>query len=309
LPPLYTFYGDDFTGSTDVLEQLAANGVRSALFLAPPTFAQLEKFTGLEAFGIAGDSRSRSPKWMSQHLPSIYTSLRGFHAPIVHYKVCSTFDSSPLHGSIGRAIELGIEAFHPLFVPVVVGSPHLKRFVFEGRLFASAPDGAIHRIDRHPMSRHPVTPMREPDLRSHLRKQTALPIGHVVHTQLHSFSSASEALVHEVGTDTRAVLFDTIDSHSLEIVADLLWRSALERPLFCAASSGLTAGLIPVWRKQGLIGAEAPTRSVDSATPLLVISGSCSVVTSRQIKWAAQNGFEALHADATRLLDGQCGDA
>ena len=34
--PLLTFYGDDFTGSTDALEALARAGVRSALFLDAP---------------------------------------------------------------------------------------------------------------------------------------------------------------------------------------------------------------------------------------------------------------------------------
>ena len=37
---LYCYYGDDFTGSTDVLEQLAGNGVSSVLFLGTPTPAQ-----------------------------------------------------------------------------------------------------------------------------------------------------------------------------------------------------------------------------------------------------------------------------
>ena len=41
---LYTFYGDDFTGSTDVLEQLATHGLPAVLFLAPPTPAQLAAF-------------------------------------------------------------------------------------------------------------------------------------------------------------------------------------------------------------------------------------------------------------------------
>jgi len=309
LVPLYTFYGDDFTGSTDVIEQLAANGVRSALFMSPPTPAQLARFPGLEAFGIAGDSRSRSPEWMSQHLPPIYASLREFHAPIIHYKVCSTFDSSPEHGSIGRAIELGIEAFHSRFVPIVVGSPPLRRFVFEGRLFASAPDGIIHRIDRHPMSNHPVTPMREPDLRRHLEQQTILPIGHIAHTQLHTRSSASQALEHELSTGARAILFDTIDSHSLEIAADLLWQSALEQPLFCASSSGLTTGLIYAWRRRQIIRTEATAPPVDSASPFLVVSGSCSVATARQIDWASRNGFETLRADAAQLLDRQSGAA
>lgn len=307
--PLYTFYGDDFTGSTDVLEQLAANGVRSALFLAPPTSALLEKFSGLQAFGIAGDSRSRSPEWMSKHLPPIFATLRSFHSPIVHYKVCSTFDSSPTHGSIGRAIELGIDAFQPRFVPIVVGSPHLRRFVFEGRLFASAPDGAIHRIDRHPMSRHPVTPMREPDLRRHLQKQTTLPIGHIAHTQLHTRATTATALKRELSAGSRAILFDTIDSHSLVIAADLLWHSACEEPLFCAASSGLTAGLIAAWRKHDMLHAELSTPTVEPISPLLVVSGSCSVATSRQIEWAAKNAFETIHADTIRLLDAQSGES
>ena len=301
--PLYTFYGDDFTGSTDVLEQLAANGVQSTLFLAPPTAPQLDSFPGLQAFGIAGDSRSRPPAWMSRYLPSLFASLRSFHAPIIHYKVCSTFDSSPMHGSIGRAIELGIEAFHPRFVPIVVGSPHLRRFVFEGRLFASAPDGTIHRIDRHPMSRHPVTPMREPDLRRHLQKQTTLSIGHISHAELHTNASTAEALERELSVGVRAVLFDTIDSHSLVNTTDQLWRSALEQPLFCAASSGLTAGLISTWRKQGILQTQIFSPTFDSVSPLLVISGSCSVATSRQIDWASRNGFHTIHADPTKLLD------
>ena len=309
MPLLYTFYGDDFTGSTDVLEQLAANGVRSALFLAPPTRSQLEEFPGLEAFGIAGDSRSRSPDWMSRHLPSIFESLRTFHTPIVHYKVCSTFDSSPEHGSIGRAIELGLETFHQRFVPIVVGAPHLQRFVSEARLFASAPDGVIHRIDRHPMSRHPVTPMREPDLRRHLEKQTTLRIGHVEHTQLHTRDAASHALDRELAAGCRAVLFDTIDSQSLELTANLLWQSAFEQPLFCAASSGLTAGLISTWRTQGSIRAQPPSTSVDAASPLLVISGSCSNATSRQIDWASRNGFQSLNANPALLLDPESGMA
>jgi uncharacterized protein YgbK (DUF1537 family) len=31
------FYGDDFTGSTDALEALTSAGLRSVLFLEPPT--------------------------------------------------------------------------------------------------------------------------------------------------------------------------------------------------------------------------------------------------------------------------------
>jgi uncharacterized protein YgbK (DUF1537 family) len=175
--------------------------------------------------------------------------------------------------------------------------------VFEGRLFASAPDGTIHRIDRHPMSRHPVTPMRESDLRRHLQKQTTLPIGHISHTELHTNASTTEALERELSAGARAVLFDTIDSHSLVTATDQLWNSALEQPLFCAASSGLTTGLISAWRKQGILQTQISSPTLDSVSPLLVISGSCSIATSRQIDWASRHGFHTIHADPTELLD------
>ena len=176
---LYTFYGDDFTGSTDVLEQLASNGVPTVLFLTEPTAQHLARFPEAQAIGIAGDSRSRSPDWMSANLPRIFSTLKSFNAPINHYKVCSTFDSSPTHGNIGRVIETGRTIFNSDFVPIVVAAPHLGRYVRNGHLFAKAPDGQIKRIDQHPMANHPVTPMREPDLRKHLAAQTDLPIGQI----------------------------------------------------------------------------------------------------------------------------------
>ena len=56
---LLTFYGDDFTGSTDALEQLSLAGVRTVLFIEPPTQAQLRQFPGLQAVGVAGMTRSQ----------------------------------------------------------------------------------------------------------------------------------------------------------------------------------------------------------------------------------------------------------
>ena len=63
---LLTYYGDDFTGSTDALEALAANGVRTVLFLGLPDAEQLERFRDYDAVGIAGESRSRNPEWMKR---------------------------------------------------------------------------------------------------------------------------------------------------------------------------------------------------------------------------------------------------
>src|SRR5689334_17388301 len=96
-----SFYGDDFTGSTDAMESLARCGIRTVLFTDPPTSQQLARHGDIRAFGVAGMTRSMSPDQMEQTLRPALSTLRASGAPIVHYKVCSTFDSSPAVGSIG----------------------------------------------------------------------------------------------------------------------------------------------------------------------------------------------------------------
>jgi len=334
---LYTFYGDDLTGSTDVLEQLASNGVPAVLFLSEPNPEHLARFANVKAIGIAGDSRSRSPEWMTKNLPRIFTTLKSFNAPVNHYKVCSTFDSSPTHGSIGRALDIGREVFHPAFVPIVVAAPHLGRYVIHGNLFAVASDGQVKRIDQHPMANHPVTPMREPDLRRHLAAQTRTPIG------LISTHTAAE-LNHQLEAGTQAILFDGADEQTLTATGELLWHHVQQSPLFAIGSSGLTAALIPSWRTHenkschsdpelvegegegegedpphfARSGDDAPwtdrldgaednpiqlSLSREKAQPLLVLSGSCSPVTAGQIQWALANGFHGIALDPSKLLN------
>jgi uncharacterized protein YgbK (DUF1537 family) len=172
------YYGDDFTGSTDVMEALSRNGLKAVLFLQPPTARQLARYENAQAFGIAGSSRMMSADEMEKELPPAFEALKASGAPIVHYKICSTFDSAPHIGSIGRAIEIGRRTFCAAPTPLVVGAPILGRYVAFANLFArSGLDSEPSRLDRHPtMRHHPVTPMDESDLRIHLSRQTRLPI-------------------------------------------------------------------------------------------------------------------------------------
>ena len=65
---LLSYYGDDLTGSTDVMEALASRGVPTVLFMQQPNEAQREKFADVRAIGLAGSSRSETPVWMDEHL-------------------------------------------------------------------------------------------------------------------------------------------------------------------------------------------------------------------------------------------------
>jgi 3-oxoisoapionate kinase len=291
---LFTYYGDDFTGSTDALEALAANGVRTALFLGTPDQRDLEEFAGYRAIGIAGESRSRDPEWMEQFLPEKFRWLRSLGAPICQYKICSTFDSSPQIGNIGVAMRIGREVFDSKCVPVVVAAPHLGRYVLFGHLFAAAGGDEVHRIDRHPtMQRHPITPMHESDLRIHLAKQAPEAI-ELLDILALTGGNASTAMERLVLNNPSAVLFDGLNHRSALETGRLLWINRGEHP-FAAGSSGLTHALILHWREAGLIPASFSPAEPRPADRIIVVSGSCSPMTEMQIQCALQNGFEGLH--------------
>ena len=116
---LLAFYGDDLTGSTDALEFISRAGAKAVLFLKPPTPGQLSVFPGLQAYGIAGLTRSLSPEKMEKELLPAFETMKRSGAKQVHYKVCSTFDSTPLIGSIGKAIDCGAMIFKNNFIPVL----------------------------------------------------------------------------------------------------------------------------------------------------------------------------------------------
>lgn len=309
---LLTFYGDDFTGSTDALEQLTFAGVRTALFIVPPTPAQLRQFPGLQAVGVAGMTRSLPPDAMEEELRPAFKTLRALGARHVHYKVCSTFDSSPAIGSIGRAIDVGTGIFRPPFVPLLVGAPLLGRYCLFGNLFARfgiGSDGAIHRLDRHPsVSRHPVTPMTEADLRLHLAKQTKKKIAlfDILKVALPK-AEARTALKNILADQPDIILFDVLCQKQLHHIGGLIDAFAsAKRPLFSVGSSGIEMALAAHWAKVGTLrcGVRSAQRS-DPTSQILVGSGSCSPVTLRQIAWALKHGFAEVALDASVLASGQ----
>lgn len=256
----------------------------AVLFLERPDDEFFAQFKEYAAFGLAGSSRSQTPAWMDQHLPDAFEWLKGLGAATCHYKVCSTFDSSPTVGNIGRATEIGKQVFGAKFVPMVVGAPSLRRFTMFGHLFAAAADGLVYRIDRHPaMMRHPVTPMAEADLRLHLKEQTNMRVG-LLDVLQHDQQYAAAASASEV------VLIDVLDERSLEGAGRLLWQT--DRQPFIVGSSGVEYALLAHWGAQPTQA--AATLSVDK---LVVLSGSCSQATERQIDHAGANGFKLVEVN------------
>lgn len=298
---LLSWYGDDFTGSSAVMEVLTTAGLPAVLFFAPPTPEQLAKFGDLRAIGIAGIARSKSPAWMEENLPPIFEALAEFGAPLLHYKVCSTFDSSPATGSIGKAIDIAVPIVDSDWIPLVVAAPDVRRYQAFGNLFASVGDTG-YRLDRHPtMSRHPATPMDEADIPRHLARQTDRRIGLV---DLVAMKSGHERarLSRQREEGCEIIALDVVDDETLQCCGNLIWENRTG-PRFIVGSQGAEYALVAHWRAEGLIDEKPDVSSPGPVSRMAVISGSCSPDTARQIDWACEHGFSPLRVDVTRAVD------
>ncbi|WP_338556781.1 four-carbon acid sugar kinase family protein [Paenibacillus sp. KS-LC4] len=312
---LLSYYGDDFTGSTDVLEALFRAGLRAALFLETPSEQLLaSKFADIEAIGVAGIGRSLTPDEAERELRPVLEQLRKIGAAVTHYKICSTFDSSAEVGSIGKAAEIGRSVFGAGYVPVLAGVPYLGRYTLFGNHFAAAGE-ETYRLDRHPtMSRHPITPMAEADLRKHLSEQTELKMALMDILALEGAESEVGERLAELVERERPdlVLFDVLDEARLAAAGKLIWAEAQQRDgLFAIGSSGVEYALGACWRQLGLLPPqpELSTAQAAEVERLLVVSGSCSPVTEQQIKAAQAAGFAGIRVPAEELLDGRKGAA
>jgi uncharacterized protein YgbK (DUF1537 family) len=180
-------------------------------------------------------------------------------------------------------------------VPLLVAAPALGRYCAFGQLFARygiGSAGAIYRLDRHPaISRHPVTPMTEADLRVHLGPQTAKRIGLLDVLDLERPPAGSAAaLAALIAAGQEVILFDGLNDLHLLRAGALIDGLTGNSPLFSVGSSGIEAALTAHW-------ARAPRQDWPEprpAQPLLVVSGSCSPVTAGQIDWALAHGFTGI---------------
>lgn len=300
--PWVTWLGDDFTGSAAVMEVLQFAGLPSVLFTGIPSPDLAARFAGCRGVGIATTARSHDPAWMAQYLPPLFHWLDGLGAPILHYKVCSTFDSSPMSGSIGAAIEIGLQVRPAKAVPLLTAAPQMRRYQAFGHLFAGTLDG-VFRLDRHPvMSRHPVTPMAEADLLRHLAAQTDLPSALIDLEGLADPRTLQDALA----SGARILSIDSMEPVSETAAGRLLWENRADLG-FVAGSQGVEYALVRHWQDSGMIPRVDPPGPASRADRIVAVSGSVSPTTARQLDWAGRNGFALLPFDA-RAVTGSDAD-
>jgi 3-oxoisoapionate kinase len=307
MPLRYAWYGDDFTGASDTLATLAAAGRRALLFLGVPTTAHRAAAGALDAVGIAGIARALAPEAMQAELAPVARCFAELAPAITHYKCCSTFDSAAGVGNLAVGVAALRRPDHDPVLTVIGGQPSLGRYCAFGELYATAQAGGeVHRIDRHPtMSRHPVTPMHEADLRRHLGTLGLPRVGLV---DLRAIDAAADepdrldaAVAQALAAAPEALLFDATHGRHLHVLGRWLWQRAARQPQLLLGASGVAQAALAHW--PGALHARPSLGPVMATpSPVFLLVGSLSPVTTAQVHHAA-GAYDVVPVDPARLLN------
>jgi uncharacterized protein YgbK (DUF1537 family) len=241
-------------------------------------------------------------------LPGQFQMLKGLGAPVIHYKVCATFDSSAGIGSIGHAADIAFRVIKPPFGVIAQGVPVIGRYVVFGNHFTTV-GNKTYRLDRHPMmSRHPITPMDEGDLRLHFAKQTAKKVELIDILQLNKpFDSISGQFDRYIGEGNEIILFDTLEEKHLLTIGRLIHQKTGAQPIYAIGSSGFEYAMARYWQSAGIVSKPEPIPPAGPVDQIIVVSGSAAAKTAEQIRHAMDHGFEGIRLNTDLLVDPETG--
>lgn len=279
---------DDFTGATDLANNLVRAGMRVVQTIGVPS-APLA--ADVDAVVVALKSRTIAPAdAIAQSLDAL-TWLQAQGAQQIYFKYCSTFDSTAA-GNIGPVTEALMDALGSDFTIATPAFPDNKRTVFKGYLFV----GDV-LLNESGMQNHPLTPMTDPNLVRVLQAQTTRQVGLIDHTVVARGADAVRERIAELrATGVAMAVVDAVSNEDL-----LRLGPALAAMPLVTAGSGVAIGLPANF---GI----APSSKASALPPAgglsAIVSGSCSIATNRQVMNFIQTGRPAMAIDPLRIAAG-----
>ncbi|MGV9848689.1 3-oxo-tetronate kinase [Streptomyces sp. NPDC003442] len=282
---------DDFTGATDLANNLVRAGMRVVQLIdVPPPGA--ERPVDADAVVIALKSRTVPAADAVDASLRALAWLRSAGAEQIYFKYCSTFDSTPA-GNIGPVTEALMDALGTDFTIATPAFPDNGRTVFKGHLFV----GDV-LLSESGMRQHPLTPMTDPNLVSVLGAQTTRAVGLIDHTVVGRDATAVRARIDELRAQGAGIaIVDAVSNDELVRLG-----AAVQGMPLVTAGSGLAIGLPANW---GFTPSRAAAQLPAPGGHRAVISGSVSAATNQQVQEFLRTGRPAFSVDPLRVATGE----
>jgi uncharacterized protein YgbK (DUF1537 family) len=276
---------DDFTGATDLANNLVRGGMRVVQAIGVPA-QPLD--TQADAVVVALKSRTLPVHDAIAQSLAALRWLQAQGAQQIYFKYCSTFDSTT-QGNIGPVAEALMAALGTDFTIATPAFPDNHRTVFKGHLFVG--DALLNESG---MQNHPLTPMNDANLVRVLQGQCAGQVGLIDYRVVAQGGAAIQARIAQLRSQgVRLAVVDAISNDDLMRLAP-----ALKGMPLVTAGSGVAIGL------PGNFGL-APSSTASALPPAVgrqaVVSGSCSLATNRQVQAYIQSGRPAMAVDPLQI--------
>ncbi|MCM2297294.1 3-oxo-tetronate kinase [Rhodoferax sp.] len=280
---------DDFTGATDLANNLVRAGMRVVQAMGVPTQSLDAE---ADAVVVALKSRTVPAEDAVQQSLAALRWLQAQGAQQIYFKYCSTFDSTA-QGNIGPVTEALMDALADQpgadFSIATPAFPDNGRTVFKGHLFV----GDV-LLNESGMQNHPLTPMTDANLVRVLQSQCSRKVGLIDYKVVAQGAAAIQMRIDQLRAE--GVSLAVVDAVS----NDDLYRlgPALKGLPLVTAGSGVAIGLPANF---GIAPSNTASALPSAAGFQAVVSGSCSLATNRQVATFVQAGRPALAIDPLKL--------
>jgi uncharacterized protein YgbK (DUF1537 family) len=283
---------DDFTGATDLANNLVRGGMRTVQTVGVPHVPLNEN---VDAVVVALKSRTiPAGEAVAQSLVALRW-LQRQGCKQIYFKYCSTFDSTSA-GNIGPVTEALMEALGCDFTIACPAFPEAGRTIYKGHLFV----GDVP-LNESGMRHHPLTPMTDANLVRVLQAQMKGRVGLVEHADVARGTNAIGERLQALQSDgVKAAIIDVLSNDDLM----QLGRALKGLPLV-TAGSGVALGLPQNFVAEGLLNPGMAASALPRTRGYrAIVSGSCSVATNKQVAHFIQCGGAAHAIDPLKLADG-----
>jgi 3-dehydrotetronate 4-kinase len=259
---------DDFTGATDLANNLVRNGMRVSQTIGIP---QDPLNIELDAVVVALKSRNLEPEEaVAQSLEALeYLLSQG--AQQIFFKYCSTFDSTP-RGNIGPVTEALMAALGTDFTIATPAFPDNGRIVFKGYLFVGD-----QLLSESGMRDHPLTPMTDANLVRVMQAQCQHQVGLIEYQHILTGADAISSSIDRLKASNKKIaIVDAVTNDDLYRIAP-----ALKDLHLITGGSGIAIGLPANF---GLTAHPASSKLPPAGGYQAIVSGSCSQATNLQVE-------------------------
>ncbi len=281
---------DDFTGATDLANNLVRAGMRTVQTIGVPEGSAPD---GADAVVVALKSRTIEPaEAVAQSLQALRW-LRANGAQQIYFKVCSTFDSTD-RGNIGPVSEALMDALGCDFTIACPAFPANGRTVYKGYLFT----GDL-LLSEGSMRDHPLTPMTDPSLVRGMQRQCRRRVGLIEHAVVRRGSEAITQRIAQLRAEGVGIaIVDALDDGDLHAMG----RAFALLPVL-TAGSGVAIGLPANF---GIAPAAGAAELPSAHGALAIVSGSCSAASNAQVAaFLARHPGRGFAIDPLRLAAGE----